>query len=44
MSVGLVRSVYPVAMGIRLVGVTVSKFGDKPAEEQLDLGLLRENG
>ena len=43
-SVGLVRSVYPVAMGIRLVGVTVSKFGDKPAEEQLDLRLLRERG
>jgi DNA polymerase IV len=42
-SVRLVRSVYPVAMGIRLVGVTLSKFGDKPAEEkQLDLGLLQE--
>ena len=38
-SVALVRSVYPVAMGIRLVGVTVSSFGKKTAEEQLDLGL-----
>lgn len=39
-SVSLVRSVYPVTMGIRLVGVSLSKFGTAPISKQLDLGLF----
>jgi DNA polymerase IV len=39
-SVSLVRSVYPVRMGIRLVGVSLSKFSN-PVSEQLDLGLFQ---
>lgn len=35
-SLSLVRSVYPVSKGIRLVGVAVSKFGSD-ADGQLDL-------
>jgi DNA polymerase-4 len=38
-SVSLVRSIYPVSMGIRLLGVSVSKFGEA-APKQLDLGLF----
>lgn len=37
-SLSLVRSVYPVSKGIRLVGVAVSKFGSD-ADGQLDLAL-----
>ena len=38
-SISLVQSVYPVSMGIRLLGVSVSKFGEA-APNQLDLGLF----
>ena len=38
-SVSLVQSVYPVTLGIRLIGVSVSKFGTGPISEQLELGL-----
>ena len=42
-SLDLIRSIYPVRTGIRLVGVTMSNF-DESAEEkaQLDLGLVVE--
>lgn len=44
-SVALVRTVYPVTMGIRLVGVTVSKLcTGTGATAQLDLGLDRTPG
>jgi len=43
-SVSLVQSIYPVPMGIRLVGVSVSKFGAGSAPDQLELGLFRETG
>lgn len=43
-SLALVRSVYPVRMGIRLLGVSISKFSGRAAEAQLDLGLLRDGG
>lgn len=39
-SVSLVQSVYPVALGIRLVGVSVSKFSTGSMSEQLELGLF----
>jgi DNA polymerase IV len=39
-SVSLVQSDYPVRMGIRLVGVSLSKFSN-PVSEQLDLGLFQ---
>jgi DNA polymerase-4 len=41
-SVGLVRTVFPPAKGIRLLGVTLSSFdnADKKASKQLDLGLV----
>lgn len=39
-SVSLVQSVYPVTMGIRLVGVSLSKFGIESISEQLELGLF----
>jgi DNA polymerase IV len=40
-SIGLVRTVFPPAKGIRLVGVTVSSFemADRTTFEQLELGL-----
>jgi len=40
-SIGLVRTVFPPAKGIRLVDVTLSSFerSDRTASEQLDLGL-----
>src|SRR5690606_35643858 len=40
-SVQLMRSVYPLSKGIRLVGVTLSNFGprDQSASEQLSLAL-----
>jgi hypothetical protein len=40
-SVGLVRTVFPPAKGIRLVGVTLSSFemAGRIASEQLELGL-----
>jgi DNA polymerase-4 len=38
-SISLVQSVYPVPMGIRLIGVTVSKLGAASVSRQLDLGL-----
>ncbi len=38
-SVSLVRSIYPPLMGIRLLGVSVSKFGAASLAKQLDLGL-----
>jgi len=43
-SLVLVRSVFPVTIGVRLVGATLSKFerGRGVANTQLDLGLLRE--
>jgi DNA polymerase-4 len=42
-SIGLVRTVFPPANGIRLLGVTLSSFesADRSASEQLDLGLVR---
>jgi len=41
-SIGLVRTVFPPAKGIRLLGVTLSSFEsvDRSAEEQLGLGLV----
>ena len=38
-SISLVQSVYPVPMGIRLLGVTVSKLGAASVSQQLELGL-----
>ena len=40
-SIGLVRTVFPLPKGIRLVGVTVSNFEmpDRIASEQFELGL-----
>ncbi|WP_439543074.1 DNA polymerase IV [Hyphomicrobium sp.] len=43
-SVSLVQSVYPVTLGIRLVGVSVSKFATGSVPEQLELGLPRARG
>ena len=37
-SVSLVRSVYPPSIGIRLLGVSVSKFSGASISKQLDLG------
>ena len=44
LSLVLVRSVFPLTIGVRLVGVTLSRFerGRGVANTQLDLGLLRE--
>jgi hypothetical protein len=39
LSTSLVESVYPVSMGIRLLGVSVSKFGKASISKQLELGL-----
>lgn len=43
-SIALVRTVYPVTIGIRLVGVSVSRFQDcrEASNAQLALGFLRE--
>mgnify|MGYP001194544866 CR=1 FL=1 len=38
-SVSLVQSVYPVRLGIRLIGVSISKFEGGSVREQLELGL-----
>ena len=38
-SISLVRSIYPVTTGIRLIGVSLSKFGKAPVSEQLEFGL-----
>ena len=40
-SVALVRTVFPPALGVRLVGVAVSNFGESlaPAPEQFNLAL-----
>jgi DNA polymerase IV len=40
-SVSLVQSVYPVKMGIRLVGVSLSKLSSWSSSEQLELALVR---
>jgi DNA polymerase IV len=42
-SVALLRSVYPLRIGIRLVGVTVSNFREAVPNGQLDLALLSDN-
>jgi DNA polymerase IV len=39
--VSLVQSVYPVSTGIRLLGVSLSKFGRASSLKQLELGLSR---
>jgi DNA polymerase IV len=39
--VSLVQSVYPVSTGIRLLGVSLSKFGKASSLKQLELGLSR---
>ncbi len=39
LSVALMRSVYPLRQGVRLVGVTVSTFNARETTEQLSLGL-----
>jgi len=38
-SIALVRSVYPVTIGIRLLGVSLSKLGTAPGSSQLELSL-----
>jgi DNA polymerase-4 len=43
-SVSLVQSVYPVTLGIRLVGVSLSKLDAGSAPQQLELGLFRVSG
>lgn len=43
-STSLVHSVYPVSMGIRLIGVSVSKLRPASASKQLELGLLPNTG
>jgi DNA polymerase-4 len=40
MAIDLIRSVFPLRMGIRLVGVTLSNFETKAPEEEFQLGLL----
>ena len=40
-SISLVQSVYPVSKGIRLLGVSISKFHGSPISKQLELGLFR---
>ena len=42
LSVALVRTVYPVTVGVRLVGVSVSKLVRDEAMPQLELSLLRD--
>ena len=39
-SVALVQSVYPATMGIRLIGVSISKLCTGTASEQLELGVI----
>jgi DNA polymerase-4 len=44
LSVALVRTVYPLTVGVRLVGVSVSKLtSEDQAVPQLELELLRED-
>jgi DNA polymerase-4 len=43
-STSLVQSVYPISMGIRLLGVNLSKFGTGSISKQLELGLFRSSG
>jgi len=43
-SISLVRAVYPLTLGIRLVGVAVSNFRDRCGERQLSLGLSDVGG
>jgi DNA polymerase IV len=45
-SIDLVRTVFPPAKGIRLLGVTLSSFenADRSASKQLDLGLVGRSG
>jgi len=38
-SIGLVRSIYPVTTGVRLLGVSLSKLGAASGADQLELGL-----
>jgi DNA polymerase-4 len=40
-SVSLVQSVYPAKMGIRLVGVSLSKLSSWSSSDQLELALIR---
>jgi DNA polymerase-4 len=40
LSISLVRTVYPPSLGIRLLGVSVAKFGAAPVSKQLELGLF----
>jgi DNA polymerase-4 len=40
-SISLVQSVYPVSKGIRLLGVTISRFHGASISKQLELGLFR---
>jgi DNA polymerase IV len=45
-SIDLVRTVFPPAKGIRLLGVTLSSFenAERSASKQLDLGLVGRSG
>lgn len=43
-SVSLAQSIYPVTLGIRLVGVSVAKFSTGSTSKQLELGLFRATG
>ena len=43
-STALLRQVYPLTIGIRLVGVTVSNFRDRAPRRQLDLALSASDG
>lgn len=43
-SIALVRAVYPLTLGIRLVGVTISNFRDRVGERQLSLGFSDMDG
>lgn len=42
-SLGLIRSVFPPARGVRLVGVTLSNFAGQPASPAGELSLLSES-
>jgi DNA polymerase IV len=42
-SLGLIRSVFPVAKGVRLVGVTLSNFAGQPASPEGEFSLLAES-
>jgi DNA polymerase-4 len=43
-SLGLIRSVFPVAKGIRLVGVTLSNFTGQTPPPAGEFSLLAESG